>query len=105
MGKFMKLNSPISTKLLAFIILLLLCLLLAFASSCSYGSVAQSGTNQPAAALSRGNDWPRGSVLSPALKQVSLALVAYPNATLTYKQPLNTNNLSSSFRKLTIRPV
>lgn len=101
----MKLNSAVSTKLLAFIVLLLLCLLFAFVSSSIYGSAAQSGINQTAVVFSKGNDWPCGSVLSPHLKEASLALVAYPDATLTYEQPLNISNVDSSSRKLTIRPV
>lgn len=102
----MKLNSTISTKLLALLVLLLLCLLFALSSSIIYGlEAAQSGINQAEVVFSKGNDWPPGSVLESDLKRISLALIAYPNATLTYEQPLNISNVDSSSHQLTIRNV
>jgi len=52
-----------------------------------------------------GNDWPIGSTLGTNSTWVSLALQAYPNATLTYDQPLNISNTDTSSHLFRLRNV
>ena len=46
--------------------------------------------------FAQGADWPTGSALGANSTWVSLALKAYPNATLVYDQPLNVSNTDGS---------
>jgi hypothetical protein len=72
-------------------------------ASIYYSLVMQPSVTISVAAISfaQGNDWPTGSTMGSNSSWVSLALQAYPNATLYYEQPLNiTNNdsVSHTFR-------
>jgi len=52
-----------------------------------------------------GNDWPTGSTLGTNSTWVALALKAYPNATLTYDQPLNITNTDTASHLFRLRNV
>ena len=94
-----------SVKLL---ILLLLSMLIASASAAVYYSMlAQPSVTITNAAVMfvQGSDWPTGSLMGTNSTWVSLALKAYPNATLTYDQPLNISNTDSSQHNFRLRSV
>jgi len=89
----------LSRKPLKFLTLLLTAMFIASASAAVYYSI----TMQPAVTISEaaikfveGNDWPSGSQLGDNGTFVILALKAYPNATLTYDNPLNISNTDAS---------
>jgi hypothetical protein len=102
-----------STKSVKFIILVAMAVLIATASAAVYYSIIM----QPSVAVTnatitfaQGNDWPAGSVMGSNSTWVSLALKAYPNATLFYDQPLNVSNTDTSphtfrLRHVTISPA
>lgn len=52
-----------------------------------------------------GTDYPAGSTLGSNSTWVSLALKAYPNATLTYDQPLNISNIDSASHTFRLRNI
>ena len=107
---FRKIRTSKSIKLL---FVLLTSLLIATASAAVYYSMIM----QPSVAITgatirfaQGNDWPTGSTLGSNGTWVSLALKAYPNATLTYDQPLNISNTDTAahtfrLRHITITPA
>jgi len=100
-----KVSSRKSLKLLA---LLASSLLIATASAAVYYSMIM----QPSVTImgatvrfAQGNDWPAGSTLGNNGTWVGLALKAYPNATLTYEQPLNITNTDSASHTFRLRHV
>jgi hypothetical protein len=105
----MKLRKTIfSKKPVKVLILLLSSLLIASASAAVYYSILM----QPAVTIAgapivfvAGNDFPTGSTLGSNSTWVSLALKAYPNATLTYDQPLNISNTDSASHTFRLRNV
>ena len=50
---------------------------------------------QPTVIFEQGDDWPTGSSMGDNSTYVALSLKAYPNATLTYEEPLNISNTDS----------
>jgi len=103
--EFKRIASKKSVKLLA---LLLASMLIATASA----SVYYSMTMQPAVTITgaaikfaEGNDWPSGSTMGTNGTWVSLALKAYPNATLFYDQPLNISNTDAASHTFRLRHV
>lgn len=61
--------------------------------------------NQAAVVFEQGSDWPSGSSLGTNSTYVSLAIKAYPNATLVYEEPLNISNTDSSAHNIRLRHV
>ena len=98
----------LSEKPVKLLILLLTSVLITTASAAVYYSnmmqpfVTVSGAT---IALAQGNDWPSGSTLGTNATWVSLALKAYPNATLTYEQFLNVSNTDSASHTFRLRHV
>ncbi len=102
-----------TSKSIKLLFVLLTSMLIALASAAVYYSMIM----QPSVAITgatirfaQGNDWPTGSTLGDNGTWVSLALKAYPNATLTYDQPLNISNTDSAshtfrLRHITITPA
>jgi hypothetical protein len=102
------LRKALSKKYVKFIILVALAGLIGTASAAIYYSVLM----QPSVTITgatvvfvSGNDWPTGSVLGTNSTWVSLALKAYPNATLTYDQPLNISNTDTVSHNFRLRNV
>jgi len=102
------LRKALSTKSVKFIILIVMAVLIATASAAVYYSVLM----QPSVAITgatvvfaEGNDWPTGSTLGTNSTWVSLALKAYPNATLTYDQPLNISNTDTASHLFRLRNI
>ncbi|MGB9134073.1 MAG: hypothetical protein WCC63_00570, partial [Candidatus Bathyarchaeia archaeon] len=52
-----------------------------------------------------GDDWPTGSSLGTNSTYVALSLKAYPNATLTYDEPVNITNTSGFAHNVRLRHV
>ena len=112
-GDKVNLRKSMSKKYVKFIILVATAALIGTASAAVYYSVLM----QPSVAITGatvvfvpGSDWPIGSDLGTNSTWVSLALQAYPNATLTYDQPLNISNTDSvshlfSLRNISISPA
>jgi len=107
------LKRAMSTKSVKFIILLAMAALIATASAFVYYSVliqpSVTVTNATIVFVA-GTDFPTGSTLGANSTWVSLALKAYPNATLTYDDPLNISNTDSAnhdfrLRHISIAPV
>jgi hypothetical protein len=101
-------NIRFPKKSVKLLILLLSSLLIASASAAVYYSMIM----QPSVTITnatvmflQGNDWPAGSNLGANSTWVSLALNAYPNATLTYDQPLNISNTDTSPHNFRLRHV
>lgn len=95
-------------KAVKLLTLVLTSMLIATASATVYYSMIM----QPAVTITgasmrfaQGNDWPSGSSLGTNATWVSLALKAYPNATLTYDQPLNISNTDSASHTFRLRHV
>jgi len=109
----MNLRRAMSTKSVKFIILVAMAVLIATASAAVYYSIImQPSVTVTSAAISfvQGTDWPTGSVMGSNSTWVSLALKAYPNATLTYDDPLNISNTDTAnhnfrLRHISITPV
>jgi len=102
------LRTAMSTKSVKFIILVAMAVLIATASAAVYYSIIMqpSVTVTPATiSFAQGNDWPTGSELGSNSTWVSLALKAYPNATLFYDQPLNISNTDASPHTFKLRHV
>ena len=104
----MNLKRTVSKKSFKFIVLVAMAGLIASASAAVYYStIAQVGVEITSATIvfAQGNDWPTGSVMGDNSTWVSLALKAYPNATLYYDQPLNISNTDSSSHTFRLRHV
>jgi len=100
-----KIASKKSIKLLT---LLLTSMLMATASAAVYYSMIMQPTVTIAGAaisFAQGNDWPSDSLLGSNATWVSLSLKAYPNATLTYEQPLNISNTDTASHTFSLRHV
>jgi hypothetical protein len=83
-------------------------MLIATASAAVYYSLTIVPTVTISAAPVRfvqGKDWPSNSLMGTNSTSVSLALKAYPNATLTYQQPLNISNTDTSAHSVRLRHV
>ena len=52
-----------------------------------------------------GDDWPTGSSMGTNSTYAALSLKAYPNATLTYEEPLNISNTDSIAHDVRLRHV
>jgi hypothetical protein len=107
-GDKLNLRTAMSTKSVKFIILVAMAALIATASAAVYYSVLM----QPSVTVTgativfvSGSDWPSGSTLGSNSTWVSLDLKAYPNATLTYDQPLNISNTDSASHTFRLRHV
>jgi hypothetical protein len=104
----MNLRTAMSTKSVKFIILVAMAVLIATASAAVYYSIImQPSVTVTSATISfaQGDDWPTGSVLGSNSTWVSLALKAYPNATLFYDEPLNISNTDTSSHTFRLRHV
>jgi hypothetical protein len=102
------LRRVMSTKSFKFIILAVMAALIATASAAVYYSeIMQPSVTITGATIvfASGNDFPAGSTLGSNSTWVSLALKAYPNATLTYDQPLNISNTDSASHTFRLRHV
>jgi len=102
------LRKAISSKSVKFIILVLMATLIASASAAVYYTIIM----QPSVTITGativfvpGTDYPTGSTLGSNSTWVSLALKAYPNATLTYDQPLNISNTDSASHTFRLRHI
>lgn len=60
---------------------------------------------QASVVFEQGDDWPSGSSMGDNSTYVLLSLKAYPNATLTYEEPLNISNIDSSAHNVRLRHV
>lgn len=107
-GDKVNLKRAMSTKSVKFIILVVMAALIATASAAVYYSELM----QPSVAITgatvvfvSGSDFPAGSTLGTNSTWVSLALKAYPNATLTYDQPLNISNTDSASHTFRLRHI
>jgi len=98
----------LSKKPVKFLTLLLTAMLVASASAAVYYSLSMQPTvtiSQATVIFEQGGDWPTGSSLGTNSTYVSLAIKAYPNATLTYDEPLNISNTDSSAHDVRLRHV
>jgi hypothetical protein len=102
------LRKALSKKYVKFIILIAMAALIGTASAAVYYSVLM----QPSVTITgatvvfvSGNDFPSGSTLGTNSTWVSLALKAYPNATLTYDQPLNITNTDTASHLFRLRNI
>ena len=107
-GDKVNLRKVISTKSFKFIMLVIMAMLIASASAAVYYTVIM----QPSVTITGativflpGTDYPAGSTLGSNSTWVSLALKAYPNATLTYDQPLNISNTDSASHTFRLRHI
>lgn len=96
----MNMRKVFSSKALKLLFLLLTSLLIASASAAVYYSISMEPTVTIKGAVvqfAQGNDWSQvaGSI-GTNNTWCSLSLKAYPNATLTYEQPLNISNTDGS---------
>lgn len=104
----MNIRKMISTKSFKFIILVLMASLIATASAAVYYTIIMQPTVTITGAtivFLPGTDYPTGSTLGTNSTWVSLALKAYPNATLTYDQPLNISNTDSASHTFKLRNI
>ncbi|UCE95224.1 MAG: hypothetical protein JSV51_05665, partial [Candidatus Bathyarchaeota archaeon] len=104
----MEIKNLLSRKETKLLTLLLTALLIASASAAVYYSLSMEPTVTITGALvsfEQGGDWPSGSSLGTNSTYVSLAIRAYPNATLTYDEPLNISNIDSSAHDIRLRHV
>jgi hypothetical protein len=104
----MNLKKISSKKSITLLTLILASILISTASAAVYYSmIAQPAVTITAAPIvfAQGNDWPSDSTLGSNGTWVSLALKAYPNATLAYDQPLNVSNTDSSSHTFRLRHV
>jgi len=93
---------------MAFLTLLLTSMLIATASAAVYYSMIMQPVVTITGAVivfAQGDDWPSGSTMGTNNTWVSLALNAYPNATLTYEEPLNVSNTDSADHSFRLRHV
>jgi hypothetical protein len=85
-------------KYLDLIVLLMISVFVVSASAAVYYSMNMQSMvtiGQAAVTFDQGNDWPSGSSLGANDTYVSLSIKAYPNATLTYDEPVNITNNDS----------
>ena len=104
----MNLGRAMSTKSVKLLILVAMAVLIATASAAVYYSIIMQPSvtvSSATIAFAQGNDWPSGSTMGSNSTWVSLTLKAYPNATLSYDQPLNISNTDSSSHTFRLRHV
>lgn len=96
------------SKSVKMLILTLLSVITVSVSAATYYSMVM----QPAVTITgatirfvTGSDWPNGSQLGDNGTYVKLALNAYPNATLTYDEPLNISNTDGADHQFRLRHV
>ena len=103
-----KFNKKLFSAGLGVIIMLAISSTVALASAAIYYSNLMQGSitvsNAPIQ-FAAGNDWPTGSRLGENSTWINLALAAYPNATLTYEQPLNITNVDSVSHQFSLSPL
>jgi hypothetical protein len=107
-GENVKLREISFRKPVKFLTLLLTAMLIATASAAVYYSLTIVPTVTISAtkvSFVQGSDWPSGSLMGTNSTSVSLALKAYPNATLTYEQPLNISNTDTLAHSVRLRHV
>jgi len=95
-------------KSIKMMILTLISLLVVSASAAVYYSLVMEPTvtiSQATVSFEQGDDWPTGSSMGTNSTYVSLAIKAYPNATLTYDEPLNISNTDGSAHDIRLRHV
>jgi hypothetical protein len=93
---------------LSLLLLLLSTVLISSVSAAIYFSLTMQPTVTIApanVAFEQGDDWPSGSSMGGNSTYVSLSLKSYPNATLTYEEPLNISNIDSSAHNVRLRHV
>jgi hypothetical protein len=104
----MNLKKISSKKSITLLTLILASILISTASAAVYYSmIAQPAVTITVAPIvfAQGNDWPSDSTLGSNGTWVSLALKAYPNATLFYDQPLNISNTDAASHTFRLRHV
>jgi hypothetical protein len=99
----------LSSKALKLLTLLLTSMLIASASAAVYFSISMEPTvtiKEAVVQFAQGSDWSHvaGSI-GPNNTWCSLSLKAYPNATLTYEQPLNISNTAGTSKSIKLRHV
>jgi hypothetical protein len=95
-------------KSLKLLILLAISSLIATASAAVYYSMIVQpsvGVSSATIFFSQGTDWPSGSTMGSNSTWASIALKAYPNATLFYDQPFNITNSDSTSHTFRLRHV
>ena len=98
----------ILTKKMSVILLLIIAATVTTVSAAVYFSLIAQPTvtiSQTPVIFEQGSDWPSGSSLGANSTYVSLAIKAYPNATLTYEEPLNISNIDSAAQDIRLRHV
>ena len=104
----MNLKKIARTKSFKLIVLLVASSLIGTASAAVYYSIVMEPSvtiTSATISFAQGNDWPSGSTLGSNSTWVSLALKAYPNATLYYDQPLNITNTDSASHTFRLRHI
>ena len=105
----MELRDVLSKKPIKFLTLLLTAMLVASASAAVYYSLSMQSTvtvNEAVVHFDQGSDWTAaGGSMGGNNTYVTLSIKAYPNATLTYDQPLVINNTDSSDHMVRLRHV
>lgn len=100
--------SKTTYKLAKLVILLLTATFIATASAAIYYSMStqlEVTVTQASIIFEQGTDWPSGSSMGANSTYASLALKAYPNATLTYEEPINISNTDSTAHNVRLRHV
>lgn len=100
--------SRVYGKSVKMLILTLLSIIVVSVSAATYYSVVMEPTvtvSQATVIFQQGDDWPTGSSMGTNSTYVALALKVYPNATLTYDEPLNITNTGGSARDVRLRHV
>jgi hypothetical protein len=102
-------NVRFPKKSVKVLILVLSSLLIASVSASIYYSMLMQPsvtvTSATVVFVQGATDWPSGSTMGSNSTWVSLALKAYPNATLTYDDPLNVSNTDTSPHNFRLRYV
>lgn len=105
----MNMKKVLSSKALKLFTLLLTSMFIASASATVYYSISMEPTvaiSQAVVQFAQGSDWSKvaGSI-GTNNTWCSLSLKAYPNATLTYEQPLNISNTAGTSKSIKLRHV
>ncbi len=90
------------------LLLVLIAVLVTTVAAAAYFAIIMQPTvtiSQAPLIFEQGNDWPSGSALGTNSTYVSLAIKAYPNATLTYEEPLNISNVDSAAHNVRLRHI
>jgi hypothetical protein len=99
----------LSSKALKLLFLLLTSMFIASASAAVYFSISMEPTvtiKQAVVQFAQGSDWSKvAGSMGTNNTWCSLSLKAYPNATLTYEQPLNISNTAGTSKSIKLRHV